>query len=241
MKVHHLLPPYNADLTSKTLVSSPPWKPVTLRAPALVSFAGLSLTFVIILELLSYKARRDGSISFADRNGPFTGTTSLHTRIFRLSSPFLTACYGLGWIWTQKDWDHTFKCRNQRGICKRLSTNALSFRICRFCSPPGLEETVKFNAYLDVGISLIVTSDTGLLSARVQPYLHSPRRNCFRPHRRYLFPARIATHLHTWHNYHTHPPHIDVTRHVHADNLRGFGGDVFGESFGTGVGDGEGR
>lgn len=66
----------------------------------LVSFTAFSLTLIVILELLSYKCRRDGGISFADCNGSFAGITSF---AYLYLPTILAVFYSMIWSWVDLD------------------------------------------------------------------------------------------------------------------------------------------
>lgn len=48
--------------------ASSTWKPVTLRAPLLLSTIGFTIALIAVLEFLSRRSQRDGGIAFAARN-----------------------------------------------------------------------------------------------------------------------------------------------------------------------------
>lgn len=77
---------------------SSPWKPVTLRAPLLLSIIGFTMALIAVLEYLSQRSQRDGGIAFAaGRFSPITSFAYLYL-------PTLVAVfYSMFWAWVDLD------------------------------------------------------------------------------------------------------------------------------------------
>lgn len=85
-------------LTILVTDASSAWKPVTLRAPLLLSIIGFTIALIALLEILSRRSQRDGGIAFA------AGDLSPTTKFGYLYFPTLVAvCYSVFWAWVDLD------------------------------------------------------------------------------------------------------------------------------------------
>lgn len=85
-------------LTSLTESARPPWKPITLGAPMLLSISIFTLILIAILEYYSRLSQRDGGIVFTDHEfSPVTTFSYLYL-------PTITAVfYNMLWSWVDLD------------------------------------------------------------------------------------------------------------------------------------------
>ncbi len=74
------------------------WKPLSLRAPLLLSVAALTAGLIVVLEYLSRVSRRDGGLAFTD------GSFSTFITFSYLYLPTLiVVVYSMIWSWVDLD------------------------------------------------------------------------------------------------------------------------------------------
>lgn len=91
----------SVDFTSR--VTEPakkrPWKPVSLRAPVLVSFILVSLTLAAVIEFLAQWSLKEGGISLR----PDTDGASTAIIVSRYAPTVIAVLYSLTWTWIDLD------------------------------------------------------------------------------------------------------------------------------------------
>lgn len=86
------------DETEQTKQTFRPWKPLTLRTPLLLSVSVVTISLIILLELLARLSQRNGGIVFADEK-----FSSLADFTYLYLPVMISVSYSMLWAWIDLD------------------------------------------------------------------------------------------------------------------------------------------